>query len=186
MSKLRFARVAACVTASAALAGTLITGSASAADRTGQDLINKSDGSRLALHGNSTGDGALAISLRDPSWNYSTEVWDEVGGRWENGSYTLTFKNQAADRCLQPSSATPTRGTTIVVRTCDGSGLQRWVLRPEYDKNSRWWLWEPQVNTNLAVAPNRYNDGSWNTLYLDTAYPSDDRLWRLGVNDKSW
>jgi hypothetical protein len=186
MSKIRLARAAACATATAALVGTLLTGSATAADRAGQDLINKSDGSRLALLGNSTAEGATAITLRDPAWNYSSEAWDEVGGKWENGNYTLTFKNQAANRCLQPSSAAPTRGTTIVVRTCDGSDLQRWVLRPEYDNNSRWWLWEPKTNTNLAVAPNRYSDGSWDTLYLDTAYPSDDRLWRMANNDSSW
>jgi ricin-type beta-trefoil lectin protein len=186
MSKLRLFRAGACATAATALISALATGSASAADRTGQDLINKADGGRLALFSNSTSEGAAAISLRDPGWNYTTEAWDEVGGRYENGSYTLTFKNQAANRCLQPSSATPTRGTTIEVRTCDGSDLQRWVLRPEYDNNSRWWLWEPKVNTNLAVTPNRYADGSWDTLHLDTAYPSDDRLWRLADNNTSW
>ncbi|MEU0738953.1 RICIN domain-containing protein [Streptomyces sp. NPDC006134] len=186
MFTLRLARTAACAAATAALVGTFSAGNASAADRTGMDLINKSDGGRLALLNDSTAEGATAITLRDPAWKYRTEVWDEVDGRWENGSYTLTFKNQAANKCLQPSSATPARGTTVVVRTCNGSDLQRWVLRPEYDNNSRWWLWQPKVDNKLAVALNRYNDGSWDSLYLDTAYPSDDRLWRLEPNDSSW
>lgn len=186
MSKLRLARTAACAAAAAALAGGFCAGNVSAADNTGQDLINKSDGSRLALYGDSVAEGATAVSLRDPAWNHKTEAWDQVNGRWESGGYTVTLRNQAANRCLQPSSATPVRGTTIVVRTCDGSDLQRWVLRPEYGENSRWWLWEPKVNTKLAVALNRYNDGSWNTLYLDTAYPSDDRLWNLAPNNTSW
>ncbi|MER6330774.1 RICIN domain-containing protein [Streptomyces sp. NPDC001034] len=185
MSKHHLARAALCAAAAITLVGAL-AGSASAADRTDQDLVNKSDGSRLALLGNATGEGTTAITLRDPGWRYGTEAWDEVDGRWESAGYTLTFKNRAAGKCLQPSSATPARGTTIVVRNCDGSDLQRWVLRPEYDNNSRWWLWQPKVDTKLAVALNRYNDGSWDTLYLDTAYPSDDRLWRITPNDSSW
>ncbi|GGT86867.1 MULTISPECIES: RICIN domain-containing protein [Streptomyces] len=185
MSTYRLARTAVCTALAATLLGT-VTSSAFAADRTNQDLFNKMDGSRLALGNDSTADGATAITLRDPAWKYSTEAWDEVGGAWENGRFTLTLKNQAADKCLQPSSDTPTRGTTIVVRTCDGSDLQRWVLRPEYDNNSRWWLWQPKVNTSLAMTLNRYNDGSWDSLYLNTAIPSDDRLWRLGNNDTAW
>ncbi|WP_326696097.1 RICIN domain-containing protein [Streptomyces sp. NBC_01754] len=172
--------------AAATLLATFGAGSASAADRTGQDLINRTDGSRLALYGDSTAEGATAVSLRDPGWKHKTEVWDEAGGRWENGRYTLTFKNQAADKCLQPADAKPTRGTTIVVRTCDGSDLQRWVLRPEGDNNSRWWIWQPKVDTGLAMTLNRYNDGSWNTLYLDTSYPSADRLWHLADDNTSW
>nr|WP_242537313.1 RICIN domain-containing protein [Streptomyces albidoflavus] len=121
-----------------------------------------------------------------PGWKHKTEVWDEVGGRWENGRYTLTFKNQAADKCLQPADAKPARGTTIVVRSCDGSDLQRWVLRPEGDNNSRWWIWQPKVDTGLAMTLNRYNDGSWNSLYLDTSYPSADRLWHLADDNTSW
>lgn len=70
-------------------------------------------------------EGAAAVSLRDPGWKHKTEVRDEFGGRWENGRYTLTFKNQAADRRLQAADAKPIRGTTSVVRSCDGSDLQR-------------------------------------------------------------
>ncbi|AGJ58922.1 hypothetical protein F750_6497 [Streptomyces sp. PAMC 26508] len=43
------------------------------------------------------------------------------------------------------------------MRTCDGSDLQRWVLRPEGDNNSRWWIWQPKVDTDLAMTLNRYN-----------------------------
>jgi hypothetical protein len=186
MSSRRFARAVVCAAVTTAFLGTLTAGGASAADRTNQDLFNKTDGSRLALLDDSTGEGATAISLRDPGWKYRTENWDEVGGAWENGRWTMTFKNQAAGKCLQPSSATPTRGTTVVVRTCDGSDLQRWVLRPEYDNNSRWWIWQPKVAQSLALTLNRYSDGSWNTLYLNTAMPTDDRLWRLGANDAAW
>lgn len=174
------------VAAAATLLATFCARSASAADRTGQDLINRTDGSRLALFGDSTADGTTAVSLRDPAWKHKAEEWDEVGGRWEGGRFTLTLKNKAADKCLQPSDAKPTRGTTIVVRTCDGSDLQRWVLRPEGDNNSRWWIWQPKVDTDLAMALNRYNDGSWNTLHLDTSYPSADRLWHLADNNTSW
>ncbi|MGW4271419.1 RICIN domain-containing protein [Streptomyces seoulensis] len=186
MATSRLVRAVMCATAATALVGTLAASSASAADRTDQDLINKTDGGRLALLSDSTADGATAITLRDPAWKYRTESWDEVGGAWEKGGYTLTLRNRAADKCLQPSATTPARGTTVVVRTCDGSDLQRWVLRPEYDNNSRWWLWQPKVDDKLAIALNRYNDGSWDTLYLDTAYPSDDRLWRLGPDDSAW
>lgn len=51
--------------AAVALLATFDAGSASAADRTGQDLINRTDGSRLALYGDSTAEGATAVSLRD-------------------------------------------------------------------------------------------------------------------------
>jgi hypothetical protein len=32
----------------------------------------------------------------------------------------------------------------------------------------------------------RYSDGSWDTLCLDTAYPSDDRLRHPADNDAGW
>ncbi|MGA5581314.1 RICIN domain-containing protein [Streptomyces thermodiastaticus] len=185
MIRFRLTRALVCTAAAAALAGAL-TGSASAADRTSQDLINKTDGSRLALLSDSTGEGTAAITLRDPAWRYRTEVWDEVNGRWENGRYTLTLRNSAATKCLQPATENPTRGTGIVVRTCNGSDLQRWVLRPEYTETSRWWVWQPKVNDRLAMTLKRYSDGSWDTLYLDTSYPSDDRLWHLADNDARW
>ncbi|MET8706769.1 RICIN domain-containing protein [Streptomyces californicus] len=182
----RRALTAAAAAAAVALLAPFGTGSASAADRAGQDLINRTDGSRLALYSDSTAENAVAVSLRDPAWKHKTEVWDEAGGQWENGRYTLTFKNKAANKCLQPADAKPTRGTTVVVRTCDGSDLQRWVLRPEGDNNSRWWIWQPKVDTDLALTLNRYNDGSWNTLHLDTSYPSADRLWHLANDNTSW
>jgi hypothetical protein len=183
----RWTRATACLLAAVALAGPLGAGQAVAAsNRTSQDLLNKVDGGRLALSGDGTGEGATAITLRDPAWQYRTEVWDEVNGEWENGVWTMTFRDQAANKCLQPASSSPVRGTTIVVRTCDGTDLQRWVLRPEYDNNSRWWLWEPKVDTSLAMTLNRYNDGSWGSLYLNTAYPTDDRMWRLAANDGAW
>lgn len=67
MLTLRLARTVVCTAAATALVSALAASHASAADRTGQDLINKTDGSRLALLGDSTGDGATAITLRDPN-----------------------------------------------------------------------------------------------------------------------
>ncbi|QLJ02767.1 RICIN domain-containing protein [Streptomyces sp. NEAU-sy36] len=98
------------------------------------------------------------------------------------------MRNRAASKCLEPVSAGPQRGTTIVVRTCNGSDLQKWITAGEKVNGqfTGWWMWRPKVNRNLAIALNRYNDGSWDTLHLDTAYPSSDRLWHVGPNDSPW
>ncbi|MFF2328837.1 MULTISPECIES: RICIN domain-containing protein [unclassified Streptomyces] len=175
-----------------AVAGTLTLGvtTASAGVDPNQDLINKMSGGRLALHNDATGEGNTAITLRSPSWKYSTEAWD-ADSTWsadETGTWTTVYRNRAANKCLQPASASAERGTTIVVRTCDGSDLQKWILRGEKvdGRYTGWWMWRPKVNRNVAIALNRYNDGSWDTLHLDTAYPSSDRLWRIAPNDAAW
>ncbi|MFJ2900500.1 RICIN domain-containing protein [Streptomyces sp. NPDC087218] len=174
-----------------AVSGIVASGgtAASAAPNPGRDLINKMDGSRLALLGNGTGEGAVAITLRDPAWKYSTERWETNLSAWEAdapNTYTATLRNEAANKCLQPSTATPDRGTTVVVRTCDGSLLQKWSLMGEKvdGKHTGWWMYRPVVDTKLALGLNRYNDGSWDTLYLNIAQPSSDRLWRVAGNDE--
>jgi hypothetical protein len=163
---------------------------ASATPSHNRDLINKMDGSRLALLGNSTAEGATAITLRDPAWKYSTEQWDaeETPTPDEPGGWTEIYKNRAANKCLQPASPGAGRGTHVIVKTCDGSDLQKWLLKPEKVNGAYtgWWMWRPKVNRNVALTLARYNDGSWDTLYLDTAYPSSDRLWRSETNDSPW
>jgi hypothetical protein len=173
-----------------AVASAITMSSVSATPYPDRDLINKMDGSRLALSNNSTADGTTAITLRDPAWKYSTEQWDaeETPTPDEPGGWTDVYKNRAANKCLQPSSATPTRGTTVIVKTCDGSDLQKWLLKPERvnGANTAWWMWRPKTNRDVALTLNRYNDGSWGSLHLDTAYPSNDRLWRSETNDRPW
>ncbi|WP_406494892.1 hypothetical protein OG936_13745 [Streptomyces sp. NBC_00846] len=44
-------------------------------------------------------------------------------------------------------------------------------------------MYRPVVDKDLALSLNRYNDGSWDTLYLNIAQPSSDRLWRRTFND---
>ncbi|MFI1004381.1 hypothetical protein ACIP10_34430 [Streptomyces galbus] len=105
------------------------------------DLINKKDGSRLALLDNNTAaEGAFA------------------------------------------------RGMRVVVKTCKGSDIQKWNLEPETDSgtNSPWPIWRPVVDKSLALTIDTYGNGSWNTLYLDTSYPSSDRLGALRPNDQPW
>ncbi|MEV7517336.1 MULTISPECIES: RICIN domain-containing protein [Streptomyces] len=152
-----------------------------------RDLVNKSDGGRLALYADSTAEGATAITLRDPVYRYRTEAWH--GERTVvNGTVHFTLRNKAADKCLQPATAEAARKTRIVVRSCDGSRLQSWALHPERvgGADTGWWMWRPSVNKDVAMTLDRYNDGAWATLHLDTAYPSNDRLWKLGGNDAPW
>ncbi|SCK30465.1 RICIN domain-containing protein [Streptomyces sp. WMMB 322] len=175
-----------------ALSGLVAAGATPAAAEPGsRDLINKKDGSRLALVDNNTAaEGAFANSLRNPGWKYSTEEWTSqlVSGRLSDGTYNRVLKNVAANKCLQPQSASPTRGMRVVVKTCNGSDLQRWNLQPETvgGTNTGWWIWRPAVNSKLALTIDAYGNGSWNTLYLDTSYPSSDRLWALRPNDQPW
>ncbi|MFC4495096.1 RICIN domain-containing protein [Streptomyces ovatisporus] len=175
-----------------ALSGLVATSAAPASAEPGsRDLINKKDGSRLALVDNNTAaEGAFANSLRNPGWKYSTEEWTSqlVSDGLPDGTHRRVLRNVAADKCLQPQTNTPERGTRIVVKTCNGSDIQKWNLQPETvgGTNSGWWIWRPVVNTKLAMTIDAYGNGSWNTLYLDTSYPSSDRLWALRPNDQPW
>ncbi len=190
MSKLRRTAIAAS-TAVLTLSG-LVAGSASASAETGSyDLINKKDGSRLALVDNNTAaEGAVANSLRDPIWTYSSEEWTSqaVSGRLPDGTHNRILRNVAANKCLQPQTTSPTRRMLVVVKTCNGSDIQKWNLQPETvgGTETRWRIWRPVVNKRLALTIDKYGNGSWNTLYLDTSYPSSDRLWALRSNDQPW
>ncbi|MGW1471991.1 MULTISPECIES: RICIN domain-containing protein [Streptomyces] len=186
-NRFRSAVMSACAAASAVALALSGASSAAAATYADQDLVNRSDGGRLALYGNGTGEGAHAIALRAPAYKYSTEAWDAVQAG-AGGSTGFVLKNQAANKCLQPNTGTPARGMRIVVRTCDGSALQTWSLKPGTVgmAHTGWWMWRPLVKQDLAMAVDRYSDGTWSSLHLDTAYPSSDRLWQLSPNDTAW
>lgn len=191
MPRLRRTAVAA-ATAVLALFGVAAAGAAPASAEPGSfDLINKKDGSRLALVDNNTVvEGAFANSLRDPGWKYSTEEWttQRTSGRLADGTHNRVLRNVAANKCLQPQTDAPTRGTRVVVKTCNGSELQEWNLQRESvgDTESRWQIWRPVTHKHLALTLDKYGNGSWNTLYLDRSYPSSDRLWALRPNDQAW
>ncbi|MFG3252106.1 RICIN domain-containing protein [Streptomyces sp. NPDC048172] len=179
----------------AATAAVLVTagvagGTTASAEPAARDVINKMDGSRLATLSDSAAEGANAISLRSPGWKYRSEAWRAEGPGWDSGTKTSTrvFRNVAADKCLQPASAASDRGTRVVIKKCDGSDLQKWVGHPERSggNNTGWWMWTPKTDDKLALALDRYNDGSWDTLHLERAYPSSDRLWRIAPDDKPW
>ena len=163
-----------------------VSGAQAVAEPAQSDVINKTDGSRLATYSDSKADGAYAISLRDPAWKHSSEAWRAEEPAWGSGNGTATrvLRNVAADKCLQPATNNPERGTRLVIRECNGSDLQQWVLRAPHRGSEGWWMWTPKVDRGLAMTLDRYGDGSWNTLHLDRAYPSDDRLWRIARNDQ--
>ncbi|WP_107046849.1 hypothetical protein [Streptomyces albus] len=142
------------------------------------------------MDNNTVAEGAFANSLRDPGWKYSTEEWTSqvVSDRQHDDTYNRVLRNVAANKCLQPLTDSPTRGMRVVVKTCKGSELQKWNLRHETvsGTNSRWQIWRPVANKRLALTLDKYGNGSWNTRYLDTSYPSSDRLWVLRPNDQPW
>ncbi|GGJ94444.1 hypothetical protein GCM10010123_25390 [Pilimelia anulata] len=187
MSFIRYGRVLLGVVLPVALAIPLTATGAAAAAVPNRDIINKTSGGRLATLNDSTADGAQAITLRDPAWRYRTEVWDveDLGEVGLSGNWLYVLRNQAANKCLQPAAANPARGANVVIKTCDGSELQKWLLKPERISSTTtgWWSYRPRTADGLALTLRRYNDGSWDTLYLDTAYPSSDRLWRTVPND---
>ncbi|MEU8271640.1 RICIN domain-containing protein, partial [Sphaerisporangium sp. NPDC049002] len=90
-------------------------------------LVNRMDGSRLALLSDGTGEGAPAITLRAPSWQYKTVKWTNTYK--PDGS--MVIKNVAAGKCLQPATANPQAGDGLVVKTCDGTAAQDWTYRWE-------------------------------------------------------
>ncbi|MGW6613383.1 RICIN domain-containing protein [Streptomyces erythrochromogenes] len=154
-----------------------------------QDLVNRMDGSRLALSSNSLSEGAQVISLRSTAWDsYSTEAWD-AEGTYDSASqlWTFTLRNLASNKCLQPNDTTPARGEAVVVRTCNGSDVQKWSVRKESPNESdpRWFVWRPYLNVDVAMTLKGTTD-TWDTIELDYSYPSADRLWRLGPNNSAW
>ncbi len=153
---------------------------------TGQQMTNRMDGSRLALSSDSTAEGATAITLRAPNWQYRTATWSITVK--DDGFFVL--RNEAANKCLQPSTASPVAGTTVIVKTCDGSALQDWSRRNEetnHGQNTGWGSFRPSVNTRIALTLNNYQgNGSWDTVHLDQDLNSADRLWRHHKPDTTW
>ncbi|WP_344396506.1 hypothetical protein [Streptomyces vastus] len=149
------------------------------------DMVNRMDGSRLALLNDSTGEEAQAITLRDPQYKYKTEQWESNFTKDSQGNWYGTVRNEAANKCLQPSDPQPQRGGTIVVKTCNGSDDQLWLATPDTDGGTNWWQYRPKTDESLAMTLKSYvGPGAWNHLYLDTAYkyPSADRLWKFEPN----
>lgn len=150
-----------------------------------KDMVNRMDGSRLALYGDNTGENALAITLRDPAYNYKSEQWESDFTRDGQGNWYGTVKNEAANKCLQPADSNPQRKGTVVVKSCNGSDDQKWLATPDTHGGTQWWQYRPKNNERLAMTLNRYQgSGAWDTLHLDTAYkyPSSDRLWKFEPN----
>jgi Ricin-type beta-trefoil lectin domain-like len=157
--------------------GALALAPAAHADtRTQQRLINRMDGSRLALLSDNTGDGAEVISLRAPGWHYKTSRWTLT----VNGSERV-IRNEASGKCVQPATASPKEGDRLVVRTCDGSAAQTW--RRSFDKigntSTAWGQFQLASDPSLAIGIDSYQgSGSWDNLYLIRSQNSADRLWR--------
>ncbi|MGW4424555.1 RICIN domain-containing protein [Streptosporangium sp. NPDC004631] len=154
--------------------------------RPDQRIINRMDGSRLALYGDGVGEGAHAVSLRFPPWNYRTAKWTWIiksDGYW-------VIKNEAADKCLQPIVGAPGANDIVIVKTCDGSALQDWSRAREDTAaggETGWGRLRPRVNTSLALTLNIYQgSGVWNSLYLAQDQSSTDRLWRIVDSDAPW
>ena len=163
----------------------LATAPQAAAVGSHKDMVNRMDGSRLALLEDNTGEGAQAITLRDPAYNFKTEQWESDFSKDSQGNWYGTVRNEAANKCLQPADSTPKRRGTIVVKTCNKSDDQRWLATPDTDGGTKWWQYRPKNDESLALTLNRYQGaGAWDTLYLDTAYkyPSTDRLWKFEPN----
>lgn len=167
----------------AAVACTALAAAPQAAAGSHRDMINRMDGSRLALKGDATGENARAITLRDPNYKYKTERWESQFAKDSAGKWYGTVRNEAADKCLQPADSDPERRGRIVVRTCDGSDAQKWRATSDDHGGTRWWQYRPKNDESLAMTLDTYmGHGSWDTLYLDRAYrfPSADRLWKFG------
>lgn len=150
-----------------------------------RDMFNRMDGSRLALYGDSTGENSLAVSLRDPAYEYQTEQWERDFAKDSQGNWYGTVRNEAADKCLQPADSDPQRKGRIVVKACDGSDNQKWRATPDNHGGTNWWQYRPKNNEGLAMTLDNYQgSGEWNTLYLEKSYlfPSADRLWKFGPN----
>ncbi|MFG1876218.1 RICIN domain-containing protein [Sphaerisporangium sp. NPDC049003] len=150
-------------------------------------LVNRMDGSRLALLSDGTGEGAPAITLRAPSWQYKTVKWTNTYK--PDGS--MVIKNVAAGKCLQPATANPQAGDGLVVKTCDGTAAQDWTYRWEQtDGNTgvtAWFTLRPKASPLLAITLQTYQgSGSWDTLYLDRDQNTTDRLWRFLRDGSTW
>ncbi|MDT0345364.1 RICIN domain-containing protein [Streptomyces litchfieldiae] len=153
-----------------------------------QDLVNRLDGGRLALDRDGRERNADAITLRDPQGSARTESWDVDLTEDDEGGWYAIIRNRETGQCLQPGREVPARGVPATVSDCDGSARQTWRLTPadRRDPEAGWYLWRPLTNEDLALSVDRFHGGAWDSLHLDTAYPSDDRLWRLGPNDRPW
>lgn len=169
------------MTAATACALTLSLSTRAGADTfVGENLVNRMDGSTLGLLDDNAPDSRV-VSLRDHSkYHYlRSTVWTAELNLDPNGEWVGTLHNAANGRCLQPGTAQALKFDHVVLKPCDGSPIQQWTLRS--DPGTNWWLWRPALNPSVALAAGSYGyaDG-YDGLYLDTAYPSADRLWQLG------
>ncbi|MFE2165295.1 hypothetical protein ACFXB3_09490 [Streptomyces sp. NPDC059447] len=156
---------------------------------TDRSLIGFANGGRLALDGGNTADNTPVVVL-GPNRRYdASEVWS-ARGTWDGKDrlWTFVLRNKKAGKCLQPAAAPPVRETALVIRTCDGSELQKWSVREERrrDTETPWWVWRPSTNIHAALTNIPTDPAGQNRTALQTSYPSADRLWKLAPADTSW
>lgn len=170
------------------LAGLIVVSAPAHADISHPDqrIVNRMDGSRLALYGDGVGEGSNAVSLRFPPWIYKTVKWTWItksDGYW-------VIKNEAANKCLQPATGVPGANDVVIVKTCDDSALQDWSRAKEDTAaggETGWGRLRPRTNTSLALTLNIYQgSGVWDSLYLAQDQSSTDRLWRAVSGDTPW
>ncbi|HUR06666.1 MAG TPA: hypothetical protein VM347_29255 [Nonomuraea sp.] len=143
-------------------------------------INNRMDGSHLALSGDAVGEGTRAFTVRSPALQkFKTARWTIT----EKADGFFVFKNELADKCLQPATGAPAAGDNVIVKTCDESPLQDWSRRDEVAEtnvNTEWGSLRPRTNTTIAITLQSYEESaSWDQIYLDVDQNSTDRLWHF-------
>ncbi|GDY30756.1 RICIN domain-containing protein [Gandjariella thermophila] len=135
-------------------------------------IVSRHNGSRWVTALDSAGD-ANARAVRAPAWDsFTSDQWNIIG----TGLAGVTIQNAKGGKCLEPLNASFTLHQQVVVRTCNGSRAQRWLITRAADTS---FLISPLNEPTLAVALASAGTDDWTELRLEKAWYSTDRLWNF-------
>ncbi|MEU7426119.1 RICIN domain-containing protein [Streptomyces sp. NPDC040750] len=165
---------------------------AEAADIPGQEIINRSDGSRLGIWDDGTSNGNRSATHRSAGYERrKTLTWrfqDRGDGTWR-------IRNETAGQLCLATESAPAVGVRVILGKCDADDpAQSWRTVPEQTDlphddpggtATGWWSLRPADSTELAAAVERIG-ADFSGVLLYRATNSVDRLWHQARPWRSW
>jgi hypothetical protein len=152
-------------------------------------LVNRLNGSRLAVNGSSLSDGASVISVRYTDLDKYPQRWTTRKLGEEGGWTVLRIEISDADTtyCLDVGSDDPqvSVSSQAKIAKADGSDRQKWCVREDW-RGAELLNFAPYLNTGAGLGlRDDFGHHYYDEAVLVRNFSSTNQLWYWNHNDYS-